>query len=310
MTAIRAALTGGLLPERFEARIVSVHERAVNVLLGDGRLVGLLARAEDMTAMSVQVRRLPPGAKKGMVVTGVSRIITADGWLLVDCADTPLWEGRLSPTARFPSRATELEDIALSLERALRAHGVRGGFLGLIDAFDDNQFARRGRNLLGGSEGLAGIVGLGPGFTPSGDDFLSGLLLGSEMTGTPFPPEQRAAIEGALARTTPGGYTLIWLALRGSYPAYLLRLAEDLVAAAGHPGTVDQSGKALRCESAGVDGPYRSDQARSEERTLAEAVRRAASFGETSGTDGMVGLLWHLRARSAACDAPAGRRDP
>jgi hypothetical protein len=115
-------------------------------------------------------------------------------------------------------------------------------------------------------------VGLGPGFTPSGDDFLSGVLLGCGLSGQALPEEQQAAIAQGLDRTNAAGRTLLWLALRGSFPAYLLRLAEDL-------DRIDGEG----CKGGGGRG-----------RRVEQAVRRATGFGETSGTDAAVGLLWCL----------------
>jgi hypothetical protein len=292
-------MIGSLVPQQFRGRVVSVHKKAVNVLLPDGRLLGLLARAEDMTDLTVRLPILPPGAIVGAEVKGDGGRLVAEGWITVDCAGARRWEGRLAGFPVFPAavkggRPTGTpeqgghgSDVASDLSAALLRHGARGGFLGLIDLSDDNPFVRRARGFLLSHDGLAGVVGLGAGFTPSGDDFLSGVLLGCGMSGRELPEKQQAAIAGALDRTNAAGRTLLWLALRGSFPAYLLRLAEDLARADSEAcaggGTLEHQSRTRRVE---------------------EAVRRATGFGETSGTDATVGLLWFLER----LPAPLGKR--
>ncbi len=93
----------------------------------------------------------------------------------------------------------------------------------------DDAFLRRARLILAevdeerGAESLnalQGLVGLGRGFTPSGDDFVAGVALAFAARGVPLPGTFVEAIRRVLDRTTPGGATLLDLALRGSHPAY------------------------------------------------------------------------------------------
>jgi hypothetical protein len=248
---IRARLRGAFVPDALRGRVVSRHERALNMEEeGSGLLVSLLLDAADMTGMGVVVALLPEGLGPG------------DG-VCMTWGETPAWDGRLAPGGR-PRRR-----VLGWLREALALHGVRGGLVDLLSRSDGDAFCQRAREVLASASleepdtlrGLEAFVGLGPGFTPSGDDFLTGALLAERWLGGRGPLLDRGAIGAALARTTPGGRTLLWLALRDSYPAYLLRFVERARAA-------------------------------STRRNVEEAVREAADHGETSGTDALAGLLW------------------
>ena len=108
-------------------------------------------------------------------------------------------------------------------------------------------FVRRAATLLR-EQGAAALVGLGPGLTPAGDDFLSGMVLAEDLgaaihrqdgagpepvTATPLRrPLDRGRIGAALRRTTPAGASLLRLALAGYPPTYQILMVEAL--AAGH----------------------------------------------------------------------------
>ena len=114
--------------------------------------------------------------------------------------------------------------------------------------------------------GLSELIGLGIGFTPSGDDFIAGAILGEELTGTmghDYPLIDRDEIIGALHRTGYGGRTLLWQVLKNHFSFYMIKLADGLLS--GVPGEMER------------------------------AVCRAVSHGETSGTDLLTGLVWYLK---------------
>jgi hypothetical protein len=274
---VRALLCGVFVPDAVTGRVLSLHASAVNILEeASGLLVSLLVREQDMTAMGVLVPRLPPSSRPGETVSGPGMRLGDGGVVL---AGAPIWEGRI---ARVP--ALDRRRVA-SLAAALLSCGAPGGLLGLLDGRDANPFGARARALLAAASGSVregALVGLGPGFTPSGDDFLAGALAAEEC-GAHGPAVNRESIRAGLGRTTPGGRTLLTLALRGSYPAYLLRFVARL------------------------------DSLRSAEE-LRVAVREAVAHGETSGTDALVGFLWRLGGcrgfAAARCGsaAPAGAR--
>lgn len=107
-------------------------------------------------------------------------------------------------------------------------------------------------------EKSAALVGLGIGFTPSGDDFLAGLFLAHAAAGREPPEALRCAVLKALKRTTTGGATLLYLVLNDRFPAYQLRFLEDL-----------RRGRPIK-----------------------EIVDRLRNHGETSGTDMAAGFCW------------------
>jgi hypothetical protein len=104
------------------------------------------------------------------------------------------------------------------------------------------------------------LIGLGVGLTPSGDDYLVGLLAGFAATGDPVGIELGAAIAAlAPARTTTIGASAITHAARGCFTE---RLHDVLIALAGGRLT-----------------------------NLATAIEQATAYGATSGSDTLVGLF-------------------
>jgi hypothetical protein len=118
-------------------------------------------------------------------------------------------------------------------------------------------------------EAAVGLVGLGPGLTPSGDDFLVGLLAGLEAIGHPARATIAAAVAGvAPSRTTPIGAWVLRHAARGSFPE---RLHDALIALA-----------------------------RGDEAAIRDAIERAMAYGATSGADTLVGLFAGLDGAAEA----------
>lgn len=256
--------------------IVSVYTRAVNIRRPDGLLVSLVRCRGQMSALSVHVPPLfsPPPQRGPIIGKGDrasyngQRLIVAGRTVTLDRA--PWYDSTLRLACRpvFPAPKRAL------LQRALLARGKKGGLLGVIaPAAADNPFARTAAGILeavtlsdGPQEklvGLGSLVGLGIGFTPSGDDFLAGALLAEAMRGGTLYLG-RAEIRAALAKTSDGGRSLLYQVLENHFPCYLLETAQELAAA----------------RNAGEIGA---------------AVARAVRHGETSGTDTLTGLLWYLR---------------
>ena len=122
------------------------------------------------------------------------------------------------------------------------------------------------------------LIGLGPGLTPSGDDFLVGLLAGLEAIGHPAGPALASAVaHAARGRTTAIGAAMLGHAARGHYAERL----HDVLAAIA---------------------TGRSD-------ALTRPIERAMAYGATSGADTLVGLFAGIgmpSAGSAGWARPAG----
>jgi len=174
------------------------------------------------------------------------------------------------------------ESKVLLLKEALLKKGKDGGFLRLLCREKaGNPFVEKAREGLG-HKTLSSLVGLGPGSTPSGDDFITGVLLGEETvrqmlaagpkavaetqkTVIPWLPEKQD-LWAALSRTNHAGKTLLWLALQRHFPGYLIDM--------------------LRSVSEAED-----------REAIARAVERTVRCGETSGTDALTGFLLFVEGR-------------
>lgn len=77
-------------------------------------------------------------------------------------------------------------------------------------------------------EAAAALIGLGPGLTPAGDDFLCGFLAAARALGTPIADALETAARPALGRTGAISAFLVRCAFRGLWPAPLVDLGEAL----------------------------------------------------------------------------------
>ncbi|MGA2974566.1 MAG: DUF2877 domain-containing protein [Spirochaetia bacterium] len=255
-----AARACGALAGRaaWAGRVLSVHPRAVNILRADGLAVSAVADRADMSAMAVLSNDLfqtpPDTALVDTAVRMEEGVISFDAFASVDCTECPVWEGNVNAAA---VRLVPVERIH-AIRDSFFTFGKPGGLLGLLRNDPvESPFVTRVRTAL--REGRPEeLVGCGPGLTPAGDDFLTGAILASSSSNR-IDGER---LERVLPGTTPLGRTLVWTALQGRFPAYLLEFIDAIVGAA-------VSDDALRI-----------------------AVRKACAHGETSGTDALAGFCW------------------
>lgn len=243
----------------------SVHDHAINITPEVSLeapdavppLISVIDREGDLTAASLLLAEIPTGARVGDA-------IQAEADIDANRDSDKSFDGGVLTIAHPLSGARR--DMAAALQHALTVHGVPGGFLSLVCGnHPDTSFALRARQVLASypfEAALPHLVGLGPGSTPSGDDFICGALAANELLGKPF---DTGSIGTRIGATTKGGEVLLWLATRGSFPKYLCEFAHGIHGAAAE--------------------------------TVAAAVVKAASHGETSGTDSVCGFLYALRAQ-------------
>jgi hypothetical protein len=205
---------------------------------------------------------------------------STDGWSIpsagveIQAAGARTWSPGLPDAAR-PTATPELR-FSLELAREIAAHRAPvGGLAPLLVAGagqDDPWLAvarslvRRQLDALDGGDVASAVdptlelIGLGTGLTPSGDDYLVGLLAALEATADPVHSSLATAIaDGLPGRTTAVGEALIGHAVRGEFSE---RLHEVLIALAG-----------------------------GRPRDLARPIERAMAYGATSGSDTLVGLF-------------------
>ncbi len=263
----------------WSGRATSAHAGALNLLREDGLLVSVVAAEASMTAMSVLAPSVfEPKSLAGLDLAGLSGLVGSpaelrgkrlliQGLSPIRLTSGRIWRGRVHGNMGKPVTAEK----ALTAERALARSGRPGGLLGVLSSgAPRSPFVERALSALAAGR-LEMLVGLGPGMTPAGDDFLAGALLAgraglnrglSGLAGRASFDRgiDAKAIEAALPGTTPAGRTLLWLALRGSFPSYLCAFMEGLAAAGTEP-------------------------------EIEKAVRTACLHGETSGTDALTGFI-------------------
>lgn len=191
----------------FSGKVHSIFRHVINICDQDGVLYSLAAADRDNAPHTVLVV-LPDGFRfdatglaGGDPVSAGSGLLTVGAELAVEATGAVVWQGELP---LFPARpgldllaanlAVLTESIAAAgTDGGLKAYVTGGGqgspslfsrelavrAAGLVTALEADDFAAafvRGRSLLG----------LGAGQTPSGDDFLAGLITVFHMPDGPF----------------------------------------------------------------------------------------------------------------------------
>jgi len=201
------SIDAGSLRDLRLARVHSVFERVVNLLVGEDRLLTLAHRDADDAPDSVVVD-LDSWSGMGLargdrVRLHESRIVIESGPAGGPCAELVIaldsarhWHGRLPTYTADPTTLRRhLPRARAHLERFGRGVGMGPRGSAAVTALDTalaDAFAQATRGLCdaiadGDAAGLhdhvGRLVGLGPGLTPAGDDFLVGLLAALHLPG-------------------------------------------------------------------------------------------------------------------------------
>jgi hypothetical protein len=266
----------------WEGEIVSIHSRALNIRCRDGLLASVVQDSSQMTSLSLTVPQLFQNSlayhrsircgeevrvKQGLVIINA---------LCIDLRHGRPWDGMIALEGLEGFIVHKLPLV----KQALLSEGREEGLLGIIGtSYSSDAFLRRSLRVLNrikftGNEqrkisGLSPLIGLGKGLTPSGDDFIAGILLGEQILGG-FPSLRgktyridKEEVREALGKTNDAGRTLLYLALRGHFPFYLREVVQQ----------------------ASIAKDYEQ---------MREAVSAAVMHGGTSGTDALTGLVWYL----------------
>ena len=283
-------LVGSLVPATsWQGVVLAVFPRAVNIAV-DTFCISLVSDQQAMTGLSITVpalfqpdmHHLRAALRPETVVhrAGAHIRLPIDAATTVDIALTGAasWDGSL--------RASDVSGLALhrtdTLARLLCRHGRAGGMLGLYAGETATSPLLRSTivslraDVERLQERLGHLVGVGIGLTPSGDDFLTGVLLADCLVtyaGSAHRlPIDRPEIAAALERTNSAGRTLLWQALQGVFSASLLELARCFSGTQAATGT----------------------QMGSDDAEFEQCLVRVLEHGHTSGTDTVVGFLWYL----------------
>lgn len=244
---VRAVLAAGLA-----GTVLSAHRRAVNLRFGD-RLVGLVAPeigdGPGLVVLAGTGATPVPGWAPGETVHCEGGVLLGPRGAWVAWSDALDWAPPPAP-ARVP--VEQLPEAAAWLAASLRAAAGRPSGLGDLArsrwtravagmATARMEALREAVRRTDGPEAAAGLgraveglVGLGPGLTPSGDDLLAGFVFALSRGGHPAAAPLRRAVEEALTgdRTTPLSAHFLRWAARGVAMDDGVRLVDALLTGA------------------------------------------------------------------------------
>ena len=273
-------------------RVRSVYRQACNVELDNGALLTLLCAALGNLPHGIRIALPGPQDLRGWlrpdqaVVYESSHLRITQAGVTIELARASRWSCELSACDVY---ATLVAQAMLAALAVLREHSVPGGFAPLVlnDADPGSPLVRAMRRRLWSSlplldsamaslgaalaaKALEQLAGLGPGLTPSGDDFIVGYLAALHSR-CRLEPVLRPLLNGltiplarVAAASNPISRQFILNALDGEFAE---SLAAVVAAIAAHDG----------------------QRARA-------AAERLAGLGHSSGCDSLLGLLFGLRS--------------
>ena len=298
---VRSALEASDL----EGEVVAVYTNSCYAKFDDGQLVCIGNLSLDDGPLTVRVafpldRGLDTlGIRTGSSVHRASHGLKMDDSIWLDISDAGIWSPRkiesYASTDTIEHRANSvtarLGDIApcAGLASLIKcAESLSRGEPAVINGQIAQLAHPRIKQLIGGiwsgnqseiDAGISGLVGLGPGLTPSGDDLLGGMMIGlramehtSPDLQIPLSYMERSINRIANSQTTAVSSALLDHATRGIGSASVHRLVQSLL-------QLDDSLRPL------------------------EESLRVSNSGHTSGWDCLAGLLigvhFGLRMRAA-----------
>jgi hypothetical protein len=277
-----SAASAGLLPllraTPWQGHVAAVFQRSLLLSAPDGRLVHLHTGPQLISPFSLCLESSWAGnpyaipLSHGVSVRLIGTVLDIAGQLRLKLDSVAYYRSPSPSTGAIDARVVQIAQDTLT------RHGRPGGFEsipGMQTLVTAVQQAIAAGDIERMCAGARGLIGLGPGLTPSGDDFLVGCLRGlwlmshdEAATRGMFACLGARLLPDLKARTTQIGAEFIRYALEGSFAEVLDHAAEALVAPA-HPPTVTA------------------------------ATGRLLAQGHTSGVDTVRGLLTCIDALSA-----------
>jgi hypothetical protein len=265
-------------------RVHSIHRSAVNIATADGLLTvaspeagglpnGILADlGPDWRTIDVQPGMVVHASAAHVLVPGACleiRLDAARPWSprlrrrpeAIDAAAAE-WRGRAAATRLIAHTRIRAGGLSALLTDDTQ-HDDRLGTVALArPIFAELIVALGARDRVAAARIGAGLIGLGPGLTPSGDDALVGIEAALHALDSPTSGFLALALGDVEDRTTALAATLLHHAARGEFAERLHNLLAALLG--------------------------------SDQDTIPAAIDRAASWGATSGADCLFGVLTGL----------------
>lgn len=188
-----------LLHTSGRGEVHSVYNKTVNLSCG-GELLSLQARDTVSSPLTLETVCSPEELRALQLRPGMSVSFLSDGLyvedLYFDFFSAQRWEARLSPSSSVSSCELSF------LQACLRGILPRGGFSDLTlpegEVWRSSPYALEAAGVLSSvrlsldngdlslaARQLCSLIGLGEGLTPSGDDFLCGVLAGCSLGNAP-----------------------------------------------------------------------------------------------------------------------------
>lgn len=261
------ALLRKLRAARLSGTVHSVFERVVNVADERGELFTLASRDLDNAPNTIVV----DAAGLGMtgIATGDHAVVAgAELWIgprVILLDEAAGWDG---PLPAYPQTDFTLRDnLRIVASRVDRRRDADGGFIGAAMAALEQRAALlaealASNDLIAAREHGRALIGLGPGLTPSGDDFLVGLFAVLNIDGSPCHAMRSVCpdiIAGAELATNAISLAALTEAARGRVRESIVTLMTQLLY-----GTRE---------------------------SLIPALDRVLAIGSTSGTDIVAGIV-------------------
>lgn len=291
---MRAETIGSRVPrKRCSGRVEAVFENACNVALETGGLIAVLAPRSGNVAHGIRLShewRFDVHLRRGMAVRVAENRIDFDaGAVAVKLAGARTWSSALRPgrcawsprSGRAAARVRGLlrREAAVRgsdfLAVALRVEGPATPLATLVaPVLASLAQCARACDSAGALRQAARLVGLGPGLTPAGDDFLIGWLAGLALRAGTAP--QRDFLQDLCAGIAPLGSATTCVSRQHLEDACALAFSERL---------------SDLCLAIGDAAPAPE---------LASAVAALLGVGASSGADAAGGLLFALFDGAAA----------
>lgn len=191
-----------IVNSKYSGFVHSLFDRAVNIQSIEDEELYTIAYCEMDNGPNTLVIDISSFKKLDLAVNDhvyvENKVLYVEGKLGISVDHAEKWEGILPP---YPNDEEKLKINLVKMKEYIEIHGKCGGMkrnVNSINIFEgemSKMLAERSRALVcefsnhrmsNALKYAVGIIGLGPGLTPSGDDFLVGLITAINMKNCPY----------------------------------------------------------------------------------------------------------------------------
>ncbi len=258
-------------------RVLGLFRRTVDLLMGE-ELLALVLPEVGNGPFHIVVDALPPRSlPRTLTLRLEDGLLGLGDWYCRLPDPLAPWDPRPS-WSKMRFRPENLKRLSLLLAEEVPANGI-SPFDALLGGRGVPQVTALGCALAGGEREVVAaavetLAGWGPGLTPSGDDFLAGVMLGLHYLGSSVTKSDTLA---------PAAVSDFVSTIYEAAAPRTNRVSRAFLAAA-RDGLADERWHRLLGAVRGTDA-----------RAVRLAARDVLAFGATSGRDMLGGFLWLLR---------------